>query len=314
MARNAEYTTVDRILAQLSRIPNHTLREDEVIEDIGIALGFMVKQATHEEAVMFLQVKNNVAQIPVGVSSILRVSKFTGQQDAFHCREFQGFIYNLWNEDSKSCDLDSCEECEEDIDLPEPGQTSDPEQLSTKDYIAYKFPYAHILGNSYFRSNFMPVALTDNSWFSSLVCREEGYGEIYRGCSLEYNIRNGLNKSLVLSFCEGTIAVLYKRPLTDDETGYPLIPDNSNANEAILAFTKSKIFENLAYAGRSGYGQLAAIERERWGKYLKQYNNAQKMPQTEDEFENLLNVSLDSKMSRRQHRSAFAGLNKRKRL
>lgn len=299
MARDFNYQPVDYILEQLSRIPHHTLNEADVITDISIALGFMVKNAVQEEAVAFLQVKNNFAEMPEGFTQIQRVSKYTKDICIFDEGDFLTFT---------GIRINDCQDCHEE-------EQEIVQEINHQGFLAMKYPYGKFLGSQYYKSSFTPVRPSNNVFISSLACKEEHFSDIYGGCQDEYTIQKGLKKKLILSFCDGYIAVAYKRPLTDDSTGYPLIPDDSNANEAILCFCKAKIFEQMAYSGREGnYYNMAENERAKWGKYLKQFNNSAKMPQSEDDYQSDMESKLGSYPNRNRFYGNFSNVARRRRI
>lgn len=307
MARDFNYQPVDYILEQLSRIPHYNINEGNVITDISIALGFMVKNAVQEDAVAFLPVKNNIAEMPEGYTQIHRVSKYNKNVCLFEEEDFLTFLTNEKEHSHPHLEVEQdCEECQSDEDLYN--------LIQQQNFIAMKYPYGLFLSSYYYKKAFTPVRPSNNIYISSLACKDEHTSEVYNGCSDEYTIQKGLNKKLILSFCEGYIAVAYKRPLTDDSTGYPLIPDDSNANEAILAFVKAKIFEELAYAGREGYYNMAENERVKWGKYLKQFNNSAKMPQTEDDYQSDLESKLGSYPNRSRYYGNFSNVARRRKI
>lgn len=285
MARDFNYQPVDYILEQISRIPHYTINEGDVITDISIALGFMVKNAVQEDAVIFLPVKNNMAEMPFGYSEIHRISRYT--KDV--CIQEDEDLLDLLMQESE------CLDCEEDEE----------ESFSPQEFIAFKYPYGKFIGSNYYNQAFVPVRPTNNAFFSSLACKNDMASSVYSNCQYEYSIRKGLKKSILFNFSDGYVAISYKRPLTDDSTGYPLIPDDSNANEAILAFVKAKIFEVLDYQGRQGYSNKATEERAKWGKYLKQFNNAAKMPQTEDDYQSDMESKLGSYPNRKRYYNFF---------
>lgn len=313
MARDFNYVTVDYIFSQLGRIPNYTLNENDVLTDISLALGFMFKGALTEEAVAILEVKNNIAVCNFGYSQIHRILKYDGSTSREEGSNLLKSFLNLKSE--------GCVDCEDTLDFEDTdddcGCGGEDDLDFNECYLnlsnTYSFPFQTFYGNNLIRKKFSIVKPSRHSFFSSLVCNSQESSELYKGCQLEYSIQKGLQKRLLLSFSEGYIAVAYTRPITDDATGYPLIPDDSNANEAILAFTRAKIFEVLAYSGREGYGNLAIAEREKWGKYLKQFNNAAKMPQTEDDYQSQLETTLGSYPSSNQYKGRMAGLSRRRR-
>jgi hypothetical protein len=71
-----QYVTVDTILSKYLRdFRGVELNEDEAIEWIGEALGFMQMSSASEEGIAFLEVKNYQAALPNGLHYVIQVAK-----------------------------------------------------------------------------------------------------------------------------------------------------------------------------------------------------------------------------------------------
>ena len=104
----------------------------------------------------------------------------------------------------------------------------------------------------------------------------------------EYTI---VQDQLRFNFQTGFIALAYIRQMIDNETGYPMIPDDESARTAITYYLGWKIKEMEAWNHREGAMQLAQIAEQHWLKYIKQFKNKAKMPTGVDQYQNLMEQS-----------------------
>ena len=285
-----QYVTIDTILSKYLRdFRGVELNEDEAIEWIGEALGFMQMSSASEEGIAFLEVKNYQAALPNGLHYVIQVAK-----------------NNQWS----TTETDSCTPkviAEELVPATSPdtccgGWTSDlvavdcHGELIGDQEIAYYRPYFDLqyeyLGwvhSKAYRTKFTPVRLSNHTFFNTLVCQEETTSGLYgEGNSDEYTI---VGDQLRFSFKEGQVALAYLRQRVDKETGYPMIPDDESAKAAITYYLGWKTKEREGWNHREGAMQIAQVAEQRWLKYVKQFKNKAKMPWGTDEYEDLMEGS-----------------------
>lgn len=262
-----EYTTVDRILAKFHRDLRGTdINESDAIEWIGEALEFLKVPQIQEQAVAFIEVKNNEAYLPVGLHLILQIAR-----------------NNDWgpeNEDAIAIPAEVVEEVTQE-------ESCNP--IPYKPYFDMQWQYINWTTSSYCQQKYTPVRLANNVFFKSLVCKEK---TPYTGSVQdEYTIVGVTDKKLRFSFSEGQVAIAYLKNALDENTGYPLVPDNIRHQTAITYYVKWKIAERFDWAGREGWSSKADKAEQKWLKYVKQSNNYMKMPKTLDDYQDLLEES-----------------------
>ncbi len=256
---NQGFVSVDRIISKLHReIKGLEASEMDLVEWIGEALEFLKAPNLNEQCVDFIKVENFECSLPIGLQSILQVAK-----------------NNVYTEVGFICPCNNS--------LQESG-------CECQDYWNMKLEYANWISSSFFTDYFTPVRLSQNSFFNSIVCKEKR--DIpYQSCRDKYTIVGTTERRLRFSFQEGEIALSYTRNAIDEETGYPLVPDNISYTTAISYYIRWKISENLQWNGREGFTSLAQDYERKWLKYCKQAKNYQKMPKTIDDYQDLLEQS-----------------------
>jgi hypothetical protein len=295
MNQRFQYVTVDTILSKYLRdFRGVELNEDEAIEWIGEALGFMQMASASEEAIAFLEVKNYQAALPNGLHYIIQVAKSNSwastepetctpevivqdlvpvtDPDPLAC--YGGWTSNLVAVDAKG-------------DL-----IGDQEIAYYRPYFDLQYEYLGWAQSKLFRTKFTPVRLANHTFFNTLVCQTDEnaglYGESNTTGKDEYTI---VGDQLRFSFQEGYVAVAYLRQRVDHETGYPMVPDDESAKAAITYYLGWKTKEREAWNHREGAMQLAQVAEARWLKYIKQFKNKAKMPWGTDDYEDLMEQS-----------------------
>lgn len=280
-----QYTTVDRILAKLSReIKNLDISEDDLIEMIGEAMDFMRMYNTSEQAVVFIRVKDHIAKLPKGLQSILQVAMYSGTLDPIKepdavCGEIIEEITEEATEnrpEKRCCVIDECGTRVQIIETPPHWQ-----------WLFTKYDFPHWATHDYYKSSWTPIRLSNHTFFNSIVCQEKDMS-IYKSCKEEYTIAIGLEPVIKTSFKDGMIAISYLSTLLDPDTGYPLILDDIRVITAISYYVKWKIAERNAWNNERGFITHAERAEARWLKYVKQAKNYIKMPKTIDEYQSLL--------------------------
>lgn len=275
------YVTVDTVLAKLFRDLRDTpLHESDVIEWIGEALEFLKVPQVQEEAVHFTKVTNHEADIPKGFHLAIQLAR-----------------NNNWSED---CNCATAEEVAEALSEESPSPVlldchgtplQEYEYAYYRPYYDLQWEYSPWTASGYYRNNYSPIRLANNTFFNSLVCKELST-DIYNSCVDEYTIVGTTDRKFRFSFEEGFVAISYLRNAIDPETGYPLVPDQVSFLTAIGYYVQWKIAEWWSWNGREGAGSLAQDRERKWLKYVKQAKNYAKMPKTVDEYQNMMEDSL----------------------
>ena len=274
-----KFTTIDTILNRLYTTINPSdINEADVIEYIGEAMSFLKVREIQTQNVIIEEVKNHEVDLPKDFQAILQIAKYNSDND----------------DDIKLCCLaKAVEECENN---GEPVDYSTNELIKLKcdecgedpgeqDY-DYSINYNTWISNILYKEKFTPIKLATHSFFNSLVCKEKNVP--YDKVRDEYTIVGEIEKKLRFSFKEGFVAISYLKTAVDEETGYPLIPDNISFITAITYYIKWKIAERMVWNGRQGYVPIAQDSEKHWLKYVKQATNYAKMPKGIDDYEMLL--------------------------
>lgn len=278
-----QFTTVDRVLAKVHRdLKGIDLNETDAIEWIGEALEFLKVPQVQDQAVAFIEVNNYEADLPQGFQMVLQIAK-----------------NNQWKpEEKNSCCLPK--DIIEQVVVEEEQTTEDCDECYSpfaecyQPYFDMQWQYINWTTHKYYKEEFTPVRLANNTLFNSIVCKEINHKDIYENCGSnidEYTIVGTTNKKLRFSFKEGYIAMAYIKNAIDNETGYPLIPDNISYVTAITYYLKWKMAEMMTWNGREGFARLAQDNERLWLKYARQGKNYMKMPKSIDQFQNLLEQS-----------------------
>ena len=274
---------MDRIYSKIERdLPSSEINEVDVIEWAGEALEFINAVRAKEEAVAFLSVENFQCELPHNLHNIIQIAKNTMVDDPTQ-------TVTVSEED---------EVLEPDTDYP---VCLDCNGMPYNDYsVAYYRPYYDLQyeynlwrGNLTYHRCYVPVRLTNHSFFNSLVCTEDGAdcgisGEwsngLYNKSSYEYNVIE--DKVLRFNFEKGLIALAYLRNM-QDEKGLPMIPDNISFTTAITTYIMYKQMSREFYTGREGSQSKMLKSEADWQWYCKQASNSAFIPQGVDELENI---------------------------
>jgi len=287
-----QYTTMDTIFSKMTRDFGSEWDEGDVIEWTGEALEHSGGVKSYEEAVAFMEVKNHQVEIPKYMHSIIQIAR-NWKWTPYNCEPPKVIVEEM----NLAYNTIGCNGCKDQGYV-----VLDQQGMPLVEYdVAYYRPYFDLIGEYYLWSNtykymsdYVPVRLSNHSFFNSLVCTltadplnpnsKQVYNEP-RGDD-EYTIVAG--KILRFSFREGYVAVAYTRQVVDKDTGYPMVPDNISFREAITMYCTMKILRRQCYAGRQGTCNLAKEAEDQWDWYCGQASNLDKMPHGEDEHQNLL--------------------------
>lgn len=303
-----EYTSIDRVLSKFYRdVKNTSISENDLIEWAGEALDFMKVNEMQETAIAFIEVSNHRAALPKGLKMILQVARdtiWTKENCHSTCKT---------NDVIAAC-TNSAYPSDVEIFTPVP---LDCNGSPLTDYdVAYYRPYFDLKYEHQFfyetgsigGDRYSPVRLSNNLLFNTLVCRDKRYTD--HSCTDEYNVTGTVDRSLVTSFQNGYVAVVYIRTPLDEETGFPLIPDNISTISAITYYIKWKIAEYDMEQHVEGAKPLVQYNEERWLKYVRQSNNYHKMPKTIDQYQNLLEESYHMIPRHKRYYNFFGNLGK----
>ena len=290
MADKTSFVSVDTIFSKLGRdLRGTSIEEADVIEWVGEALSFMKVSGVNEEAVAFVEVRDNRAVLPEGFKCIIQVARnLSWTPELSSSLAPENVITQL--------------ETESIGDEPNDGIILNELDLPIEDHVAYyrpyfdlKYEYSGWVNSSYYRTNYAPVRLSNNTFFRSLVAQEKGLNTttLYHASGDEYTlIGNFPQMELLLSFTQGYIAISYVRNRVDEITGYPLIPDDISVISAITYYVKWKMSERLRWSGVEGFKFEAQDAEAKWLKYVRQAINSIKLPSTIDELQNEMEQSL----------------------
>ena len=250
-----QFTTVDRIFSKLHReLKGTDLNETDVIEWIGEALDHLKVAESQEQAVRFLKVKNNHAEVPKGFQMVLQIARDNE------------FIVD--EEDLKTI-----------VEYLPEGTIASSEEDAEIDYSTWT-------NSPVYKDRFTPVRLANSTLFNTLVCKEKITD--FTKCEDEYTIVGDMEKKLRFSFEEGRVAIAYLKTHMCEETGYPLIPDDIRFITAITYYIKWKIAEWYQWNRREGYDTITQDNERKWKAYARQSKNRAKMPKSLDDYQDLL--------------------------
>lgn len=302
-----KYVSIDRVFSKLGReLKGTDLNETDVIEWIGDALSFLEVPQILVEDVKFLKVKDYHTDMPDCLHMITQIAKNLDvpKPKELPCEETEPEVPEEKEDTCYSCEsggdvtpfnkvninADYLDHLPDEYALAflnlEEAQLLECQDLEKLDL---DWTYRAWTSSAYYRRNFAPVRLSNHTFFNSLVCREKD--PIYTSHDYEYTVIGEREKRIRFNFKEGEVAISYLKVSVDEETGYPLIPDNISYISAIVYFIKWKLAESFEWSGREGWAGKADKAEERWLKYARQAKNNMKMPKTLDQYQNLLEQS-----------------------
>ena len=154
---------------------------------------------------------------------------------------------------------------------------------------------------------FTPVRLTEHSFFNTSVCQELDTS-IYDNCEDEYNIQFG--DTLKFSFPYGQVAIAYNKNQVDEETGYPMVPENISYITAIVNYCRWKWFEREFYSGREGASNKMTYAEDQWIWYCGQAKNKALSIEGVDEHQNFLDQRQYLMPQKKRYFGYFGNLNR----
>lgn len=297
MGRKYQFTTLERVLSKLYRdLGLEEISETDVVEWTGEALEAIGAITLYEEAVAFLEIDNHQADIPNGLHSIIQIARNNRWEKKEKNLCPANIILDCSTEEMEDSDSESSPCGCTDTDLVY--QDFVPLDCDGKiigDYeVAYYRPYFdlqyeyHLWGNShYYKEHYTPVRLANHSFFNTIVCKEEDpSNKVYNYPSNGQDEYTIVGDKIRTSFKEGSIAIAYYRQKLDEETGYPMIPDDVSVINAITYYITWKYMSRLWYMGREGYTDKMQESERQWIWYCRQAGNKALMLHGVDEFQN----------------------------
>lgn len=289
-----QFIPLDSILAKYHRdFRGLGINEGDAIEWIGEALGFAKIHGNSEEAVAYMEVKNHQCDIPNGLHYVIQIAR--NNQWTLANKEVcstEAIIESLKSDEGcTTCLSGDCTDMYAKNLVPvdcNGAIVGDYEVAYYRPFFDLQYEYTGWANKTYSSRQYTPVRLSNNSFFNSIVCTVPGMEGLYDSCQDEYTI---VQDQLRFSFKEGFVALSYLRQVTDEETGYPMIPDDESAKAAITYYLAWKFKQREAYNHREGAAQLSADAEQHWLKYIKQFKAKTKMPSTIDDLEALKNES-----------------------
>lgn len=271
-----KYVSIDTVFAALARdLKEYSVSEGEVIEWCGMALEATQTAGVYDTAVAFREVVDYQCELPTHMHVILQIArnnKFTGS----------GITPA-----QVITDATTLNQVDVPVALDENGTP-----LNAYD-LAYYRPYFDLIGEYVTTgleqpnmNHFTPVRLANHVFFNTIVAQEQDFENIYSTCRDEYTIVS--DSHLRFSFKEGQVAISYLRQKLDCETGFPMIPDTYSNKQALISYVRFKLKEIDFYQNRQGSDSRLQKAESDWQWYCGQAKNENFMPQTIDEWENLM--------------------------
>lgn len=291
MNNHLRFVPLSTILARFHRdLKGSDLNESDAIEWIGEALGLLQVHGLTEEVVEFAEVSGHDILFPDNMHQILQIARNVnwcpGDETVTCPTEIYDSSPLLACDGAKSFSIDSLN-----------GKGAFPTDYQSWDACGA------------FNSNYVPVRLSTNSFFRSVVCLQNEQSPIYASCVDEYSLISSVTKRIRFSFEKGFVAIAYSRHRIDSRTGYPLVPDNISFQSAIMNYIKWKLAEHRLWNGVEGSAGLADRAERLWLKYARQAKNYMKMPKTIDEYQNFKDQTDKMIPVRNQYDGFFGNLN-----
>jgi hypothetical protein len=282
MGRKFQYTSLDRILSKIYRdLGIEEISETDVIEWSGEALEGIGAITLYEEAVAFVEVENHEAKLPNGLHSIMQIARNNHWvKENPICPA--NILYDCSTEEMAE-ETPECTTCDTPVVDCNGKLVGDFEVAYYRPYFDLQYEYHGWMKSNMYQKHYSLVRLSNHTFFSSLVCNEdEG---LYQSCSDEYTIATD---KLRFSFREGSVAIAYTRQVVDQETGYPMIPDDYSVITAITMYITMKYMGRMWYMGREGYSDKYQKAEADWQWYCRQAANSLTKLFGEDEHQNFL--------------------------
>lgn len=282
-------TKIDIIFSKLSRDLGVTINEEEVIEWTGDALGLLRVSPMLSERVCFGQVKNFKMCLPSNFLFLRMVARH---------RHHYNFDYWWRNTLTIECNDSGDEGTVNWSTYLYPDHGYDITAAELADGV---FPYGSFISSSCFRNHWTPIRLSEHVFFNGLHYpkhhHEPELEDLYGSNVDEYKIVGDIDRVLQFNFERGIVAIAYLATAIDEDTGYPLIPDDERTIEAICYYIKWKLAQRDLFSGSYAefkFNQAKSQDMERlWIQYSRAAKNNAVMPKTLDEYQNRMDNWLN---------------------
>lgn len=273
MAKPFNYVSSKSVVTKILRDSGLSdINRGDIIEWTGEVLQAIGTVGVREEHVMFITVKDHIADLPAEVEHIRKVYKYNSTENKDCIVPLDVVIDKDENGEPVLVDIKDPCGCIQDDDLPKYSGN-------------FERRWAHLDWSNYIakESTFVPIRLTSDILFSGITCEDinEGIGN----CSYEYQLVQG---GIRTSFRNGQIAIAYLTTPVDED-GYPLIPDLYSVQQAITYYVLSKVFTRFWYQGREGYAQQAQHAEQNFQFYIRQAKEDTWKLYGIDEHQNFIN-------------------------
>jgi hypothetical protein len=219
--------------------------EGDVIEWIGEAIESIGYCSIYEQAVSFMEIRNHRAELPKYIQSIIQAARDREWTNT-DCLTPSDVLTSI--HDTCGCHHDTHEAPHRD-----PVVDCDGNPVMEEHIHFYRPYFSIILGYNFwsatdlYKRRYVPIRLATHNFFKAQGTRG---GDIYHSATDEYNTYNG---TLITSFQEGSIALSYWRIMVNEQTGFPMIPDDIFVIEAITNYIIYKYMRRNWYLGRDGF-------------------------------------------------------------
>lgn len=269
---NYRLIKADRIISSFIRTTgSEDIDINDIYEWIGEANEFLSTPTVLKQSLMFIEVEDYQAPLPKYFKSLLQVAK-----DEYPTEVLCSTTEEIVEEETieNNCNVDNgillaCDGkplCEVPIAFYRPKPWYNPFPISYNQWtnsVAYND-----------NKRFIPVRAATNTLFTSNVCREQNWEEIYSSANYEYTILH--NREFRFNFKEGVVAVSYLEDFNSGEI--PMVIDNQSHLSAIQYYLLWKHSERQMLRGVQGSVSLNDRFEARWLKYCKQAKNDSMMP------------------------------------
>lgn len=282
-----EFITLDRVLATVQRnLKEEDVAQENLIEWAGEALEYLYRKGSLQECVTFAMVENYAVTMPRGFKYISGIVKnispepvtakvvFDQMDTDATCQNLHAITYFL----SVGNDYET-------MLRKDPGHTLYGVPLP---FLDVPFTFGYWYASHTCQRNFSRVYLSDSKFFKSKVQHSEFRlpEHSYEGSRPEYTL---VGNTIKFNFEKGQVAISYTRVPIDEETGWPLVPDEVNYINAIFYYVKWKLSEMYSWTGRQGFANEADKAEAKWKEHAAKARVKTIKIRTRDEMDSLLN-------------------------
>lgn len=277
MPKQFRYVSSTTIISKVIRdLGVSEINKDDIIEWVGEAIQAIGTNGMKEDSVMFLEVKNHMAELPAEVQEVVKVYRNHQYEQGECVTPLEVYLDDV-------TDITTTVEPLEPVTC---GCESIPDDDLPRWTGRFEKRWAHLdwEKSPIHNKKFTPMSLSSSILFSGVVC-ETVNQNISSGCRDEYQLSDGIVKT---SFANGQIAIAYRSSPTD-ENGYPMVPDLYSVQTAITHYISYKMFARFWYQGREGMSDKMQWADKEYQFYVRQAKNDTWMLYGIDEHQNMIN-------------------------